>query len=128
CPTAEDLIDLGESFGQMLKEGDVVALHGDLGVGKTTFTKGIALALDITDPITSPTFNIIYQYSGTMHLIHVDAYRLDRCEYLGIWDYMPNPRIIVLEWPENLIELRESVTKNIQIKIQEKGERRVCLI
>jgi tRNA threonylcarbamoyladenosine biosynthesis protein TsaE len=64
CATAETLIALGETFGKSLQSGDVVALHGDLGAGKTTFTKGIARALGVTEMITSPTFNIISQYEG----------------------------------------------------------------
>jgi tRNA threonylcarbamoyladenosine biosynthesis protein TsaE len=128
CLTEKDLVDLGENFGGLLGEGDVVALHGDLGVGKTTFTKGMARAFQIAEPITSPTFNIMAQYSGAMNLMHIDAYRLDGCEYLGIWDYVRCPCVIVVEWVENLLELQESVTQHIQITAQSDGRRCVQLI
>jgi tRNA threonylcarbamoyladenosine biosynthesis protein TsaE len=77
CTKAGDRIDLGESFGQVLCDGDIVALHADLGVGKMTFTKGIGKAFQITDVATSTTFNIMAQYYGAMNLIHIDADRLD---------------------------------------------------
>lgn len=120
-------MDLGEAFGRLLCDGDIVALHGDLGVGKTTFTKGMGRAFRITDSVTSPTFNIMAQYSGAMNLIHVDAYRLDRPEDLGIWEYIQHPCVIAVEWPENLVELRESITQDIQIAVLKNEERWVTL-
>ncbi|MDR1906992.1 MAG: tRNA (adenosine(37)-N6)-threonylcarbamoyltransferase complex ATPase subunit type 1 TsaE [Puniceicoccales bacterium] len=127
CTKAEDLIDLGEAFGQLLCDGDVVALHGDLGVGKTTFTKGIGKAFQITDVITSPTFNIMAQYYGAMNLIHIDAYRLDDHGHLEVLDYIRHPCVIVVEWPENLVELRDNITRDIRIVMRESGERWVTL-
>jgi tRNA threonylcarbamoyladenosine biosynthesis protein TsaE len=127
CATAEDLMDLGEAFGGLLGDGDVVALHGNLGVGKTTFTKGIGRALRIADSVTSPTFNIMAQYSGAMHLIHIDAHRLNGPEFLGVWEYAPHPCVVVAEWPENLIELVGNITRDIQIVVRENGERWVTL-
>jgi tRNA threonylcarbamoyladenosine biosynthesis protein TsaE len=120
---AEDLMDLGEAFGKLLGDGDVVALHGDLGVGKTTFVKGIGRALRITDSVTSPTFSIMAQYSGVMNLVHIDAYRLDRPECLEVLDYVQPPYVIVVEWPENLIELQEHITHTIRITVHENGNR-----
>ncbi|MDR2200836.1 MAG: tRNA (adenosine(37)-N6)-threonylcarbamoyltransferase complex ATPase subunit type 1 TsaE [Puniceicoccales bacterium] len=123
CLTEEALVALGEIFGQSLKDGDVVALYGDLGVGKTTFTRGIVRALAIDERITSPTFTILMRYSGIMDLIHIDAYRLGEGEYLGIWDYLQRPSIIVVEWPQRLVELRGNITHPIFIEIGERGER-----
>jgi tRNA threonylcarbamoyladenosine biosynthesis protein TsaE len=123
CRMAEDLMDLGEAFGKLLGDGDVVALHGDLGVGKTTFVKGIGRALRITDSVTSPTFSIMAQYSGVMNLVHIDAYRLDGSEYLEVLDYIRSPYVIVVEWPENLIELRKYITHIIRIVVRENGDR-----
>jgi tRNA threonylcarbamoyladenosine biosynthesis protein TsaE len=123
CTTAEKLMDLGEAFGKLLCDGDIVALHGDLGVGKTTFVKGIGRAFRITDSVTSPTFNIMAQYSGVMNLIHIDAYRLDCSECLDVLDYVQPPCVIMVEWPENLIELRENITHTIRITVHENGDR-----
>lgn len=123
CATAENLMDLGEAFGKLLCDGDVVALRGDLGVGKTTFVKGIGRALRVTDSVTSPTFSMMVQYSGVMNLVHIDAYRLGRSEYLDVLDYVEPPYVIVVEWPENLVELRESITHTIQIVAHENGDR-----
>jgi tRNA threonylcarbamoyladenosine biosynthesis protein TsaE len=123
CGTAEDLTDLGESFGELLGDGDVVALYGDLGVGKTTFVKGIGRALRVTDSVTSPTFSIMAQYSGVINLVHIDAYRLDGSEYLEVLDYVQPPHVIVAEWPENLVELRERITHTVRITVRENGGR-----
>jgi tRNA threonylcarbamoyladenosine biosynthesis protein TsaE len=123
CTTAENLMDLGEAFGEGLGDGDVAALYGDLGVGKTTFVKGIGRALRVTDSVTSPTFSIMAQYSGIMNLVHIDAYRLDGSEYLEVLDYVQSPYVIVVEWPEKLIELRENITHIIRITVQENGNR-----
>ncbi|MDR1367022.1 MAG: tRNA (adenosine(37)-N6)-threonylcarbamoyltransferase complex ATPase subunit type 1 TsaE [Puniceicoccales bacterium] len=127
CATAKGLANLGRAFGRLLKDGDTVALHGDLGVGKTTFTKGIAKALGITDSITSPTFNIMVQHIGTMNLMHIDAYRLDNRECLEVWDYVQRPCVIVIEWPEHLAELQESITHDIRITVRENGKRWITL-
>ncbi|MDR0590550.1 MAG: tRNA (adenosine(37)-N6)-threonylcarbamoyltransferase complex ATPase subunit type 1 TsaE [Puniceicoccales bacterium] len=128
CLTEEDLVALGEVFGELLCDGDIIALHGDLGVGKTTFTKGIARALRIAEPVTSPTFSIMAQYSGAMNLVHIDAYRLDGREYLGVLEYVRGPCVVVAEWVENLPELRGNVTRNIRIAAKNNGERCVYLM
>lgn len=81
-PTAEDMHTLGEHVGQLLRGGDVVVLSGPLGAGKTTFTQGIGIGLNISEPVVSPTFTIAREMKGTFangsraHLVHVDAYRL----------------------------------------------------
>ncbi|MDR1590594.1 MAG: tRNA (adenosine(37)-N6)-threonylcarbamoyltransferase complex ATPase subunit type 1 TsaE [Puniceicoccales bacterium] len=123
CRTAEKLIDLGEAFGRLLGDGDIVALHGDLGAGKTTFVKGIGRAFRVTDSVTSPTFSMMAEYSGTMNLVHIDAYRLDNSERLEVLEYIQSPYVIVVEWPESLIELRESITHTIRIVARENGDR-----
>ena len=97
----EETIAVAESFAASLQGGDVVLLSGELGSGKTTFTKGIALALGITEPVTSPTFTIIKEYEGReLDLYHMDMYRLsgDLTE-LGLEDYLGNEKgICVIEW------------------------------
>ena len=121
--TTEDLIELGKRFGRELKNGDVVALYGDLGAGKTTFTKGIALALDISEEITSPTFNIISMYDGRMQFVHIDAYRLDGEESIDVLEYVCEPYVIVVEWPQQLPELQ--MNQVVRININSSGGRDV---
>ncbi|MDD7013991.1 MAG: tRNA (adenosine(37)-N6)-threonylcarbamoyltransferase complex ATPase subunit type 1 TsaE, partial [Spirochaetales bacterium] len=79
--TPEQTIELGKKIGKLLKPGDVIAMKGTLAAGKTTITKGIAISLGIDDEITSPTFCLISEYSGSrMPLYHMDVYRLDGAE------------------------------------------------
>ena len=96
----EDTIELGQRFGKLLPKGCVITLKGDLAGGKTTFTKGIGKALNIKQVINSPTFTILKIYSGNLPLYHIDAYRLENCNYdLGIDEY-EQEGIMVVEWPE----------------------------
>lgn len=94
-------IKLGEKLAPLLKAPDVILLDGDLGAGKTTFTKGIAKGLGIKRPILSPTYVIIREYkSGRLPLYHMDAYRLDdgSGEELGLEEYFNGDGINVVEW------------------------------
>ena len=97
----EETIAVAQEFAAGLQGGDVVLLSGELGAGKTTFTKGIALALGISEPVTSPTFTIIKEYKGaSLFLYHMDMYRLsgDLTE-LGLEDYLGTPKgVSVIEW------------------------------
>jgi tRNA threonylcarbamoyladenosine biosynthesis protein TsaE len=98
---------LGEALGKLLKAGDFLALTGDLGAGKTAFTRGIARGLGIHEDITSPTFTIINQYEGPVPLAHMDAYRLktpEELENAGFYDYMED-FVVVLEWADRVEEL-----------------------
>lgn len=96
----EETIALGEKLGKLLPKGTTIALKGDLAGGKTTFTKGIGKALNIKQVINSPTFTILKIYSGDLPLYHIDAYRLENCNYdLGIDEY-EQEGIMVVEWPE----------------------------
>lgn len=105
--SAEETESLGVQLGEKLKAGDVVALTGDLGAGKTHFTFGIAHALQIDDYITSPTFTIVNEYEGgTIPLFHFDAYRLGSAAELyetGFDEYMDRQGVVVIEWA-NLVE------------------------
>ena len=99
--TREETIAAAEKFAAGLQGGDVVILTGELGAGKTTFTKGIALALGIKEPVTSPTFTIIKEYKGEkLALYHMDMYRLsgDITE-LGLEEYLGRKDgVCVVEW------------------------------
>ena len=101
--SAEETLKVAERFASELKGGDVVLLEGELGAGKTTFTKGIARALGVTDVVTSPTFTIVKEYEGSaLRLYHMDMYRLsgDLTE-LGIEDYIGRKDgVCVIEWSQ----------------------------
>lgn len=89
--SADDTVALGEQLGRLLEPSDVVALYGELGSGKTTFTKGIARGMGVKAEVLSPTFTLIHEHPGRVSLYHVDLYRLEDEEEiwnLGIEDYL----------------------------------------
>ncbi|HEY6010173.1 MAG TPA: tRNA (adenosine(37)-N6)-threonylcarbamoyltransferase complex ATPase subunit type 1 TsaE [Nitrospirota bacterium] len=97
---------IGEALGRLLGAGDTVCLYGDLGAGKTTFSYGIALGLEVRDRyITSPTFTIVNEYEGRVPLYHLDLYRLtdaDELENIGFEEYVDSDGVAVIEWPERV--------------------------
>lgn len=100
---SNETIALGERMAADLCPGDVVVLNGDLGAGKTTFTKGIAKGLGIKEIIKSPTFTIIHEYQdGRIPLYHMDAYRLENggAEDLGLDEYFDGDGVSVVEWAQ----------------------------
>ena len=100
--SAEETFKLGEEFAKVSKPGTVIALIGDLGVGKTVFTKGVARGLGITDNVTSPTFTILESYyDGKMPLHHFDVYRIgdaEEMEEVGFDDCVYSEGITIIEW------------------------------
>ena len=124
----EALFAFGMELAKKLKPGDVIALEGDLGVGKTSLTKAIAKGLGIKDYITSPTFTIIHEYlEGRLPLYHFDVYRLDE-EYefheLGYEEYFYGEGVSLVEWAD---KIREFLPKDrIYIRLEygpSEGER-----
>lgn len=118
-------IDLGKKLGSMLNAGDIICLTGDLGTGKTYFTKGIAEGLKIDDPITSPTFTIVNEYEGRLKLFHFDVYRvndIDEIAAIGFDEYIFSNAVSVIEWADYIKELipKECIWINIY-KIPQKG-------
>ena len=97
---------LAAALAADLPADTTLALHGDLGVGKTTFVQGLARGFDITDPVTSPTFNIYSVYRGPARtLVHLDAYRLEtsrQIEDLLLEDFLTSPWCLAVEWPEKI--------------------------
>lgn len=108
----EDTEHLGEALGRQLSAGDIIAFTGDLGAGKTAFTRGLARGLDITQPVTSPTFTIVNEYlGGRLPLFHFDMYRLGSSDELfdiGWEDYLSRGGVCCVEWSENVEDALES--------------------
>lgn len=99
--SVEETYDIAKNFASLLKGGEIVLLNGDLGAGKTTFTKGLAKALDINDVVTSPTFTFMKEYHGRLDLYHFDLYRAeDETELyeLGLNEYLYLKGVCVIEW------------------------------
>ena len=124
----EETIALGVRIGNKLKKGDVIAMQGTLAAGKTTITKGIALALGIEEEITSPTFCLISEYYGKMPLYHMDVYRLEGTEdfiNLGTDDMIYGDGISLIEWSEKIMDELPSSTIIIRLTPQEDGSRKI---
>ena len=97
---------LAHSIALLLNEGSVIALSGDLGAGKTTFTQGLAKGLEIQKMVSSPTFTIMKMYNGRLKLTHIDAYRLEGLHQdLGFEELIGTQGVCVIEWPEYIKEL-----------------------
>ncbi|MBU5460895.1 tRNA (adenosine(37)-N6)-threonylcarbamoyltransferase complex ATPase subunit type 1 TsaE [Anaerostipes sp. MSJ-23] len=124
--SAQDTYDLGKKLGKEVKEGQVFCLDGDLGVGKTVFTKGLAQGLGIEEPIQSPTFTIVREYEeGRLPFYHFDVYRIgdvEEMDEIGYEDYVYGGGVCLIEWA-NLIEeiLPDHYTKIEILKNLEKG-------
>ncbi|MEW6573582.1 MAG: tRNA (adenosine(37)-N6)-threonylcarbamoyltransferase complex ATPase subunit type 1 TsaE [Bacillota bacterium] len=99
---------IGEKVGRFLAAGDVVALYGDLGAGKTCFAQGVARGLGILGQVTSPTFVLLREYEGRLPLYHFDAYRLSGPEdfaELGSEEYFSGPGVSIIEWAERVTDI-----------------------
>lgn len=102
-----DTVEAGRHLAEKLKPGDVVALTGELGMGKTQFIRGIAEGLGITDTVSSPTFALVHEYRGRVPLYHFDMYRVNAWDDLystGFFDYLEAGGICAVEWSENIWE------------------------
>ena len=121
---------VGFSLGEKLQAGTILAYRGDLGAGKTAFTRGLARGLGCTEPVTSPTYTIVNEYlSGRLPLFHFDMYRLQSSDDLwGIgWDdYLDRGGICAVEWSENVADAMEDA---ILVTIEKLGdeERRITI-
>ena len=105
----EETFDLGRRMGADAKPGQIYTLNGDLGAGKTIFTKGMAAGLGIEEPVSSPTFTIVQEYSGgRLPLYHFDVYRIgepEEMEEIGYDDYFFGEGVWLIEWAELIREL-----------------------
>ena len=124
----ENTIQVAYEYGLTLKAGDIVLLKGEMGAGKTVFTKGIAKALGITDEITSPTYAYMNDYDGKLY--HYDCYRLssgEDAEALGLTDYFYGKGICVIEWSENIADVLPDNCKSVTIVKTSENGRKIIL-
>ena len=121
----EETIEIAQNFESEKFENMIICLDGELGSGKTVFTKGIAQALGIDETITSPTFNIIKEYNtGEMPLYHMDVYRLDgNTDGIGIEEYFTKGGIVVIEWAKSIENILPDERLDIKFKIVDEDKR-----
>jgi tRNA threonylcarbamoyladenosine biosynthesis protein TsaE len=121
---------VGAAVGSQLRIGDLVVLTGDLGSGKTTFAKGLARAMGVTQRVTSPTFTIVQEYEGRVPVAHVDVYRLDRIQELHDlgFEELLDGRVTVVEWGEAIAAVLPHERIDVRIAMDEDDDRRVVEI
>ena len=126
----EETERLGKALAALLQPGDIIAYRGDLGAGKTAFTRGLAKGLGCREQVTSPTYTIVNEYlSGRLPLFHFDMYRLASADDLwdiGWEDYLERGGICAVEWSENV---REALEDPVIVRIEKLGDetRRITL-
>ena len=130
--SADETQALGQKLASRLAPGDVIAYFGDLGAGKTAFTRGLALGLGITDPVTSPTYTIVNEYlSGRIPLFHFDMYRLSSSDELfdiGWEDYLSRGGVCAVEWSENVEDaLQDAIRVTIEKDADEPDTRHITI-
>lgn len=125
----EQTAQFAEKLAQNLTPGTLIALEGDLGAGKTTFTKGLARGLEIKRTVNSPTFTIIKEYSGRLPLYHMDVYRVkDAFEDLGFDEYFEGEGVTVVEWAHLINEQLPTERLTIYLYHENQDERKIVLV
>ena len=126
----EDTIELAQNIESEKFSGMVICLEGDLGSGKTVFTKGFAQALGIAEDITSPTFTIIKEYTtGEMPLYHMDVYRLDgNVDDLGIEEYYNKKGVTIIEWADTIEDYLPKNRLVVRIKSSDEDENKRTIV
>lgn len=123
-----DTIELAQNFESEKFPNMVICLDGELGSGKTVFTKGIANALGIEDNITSPTFTIIKEYDGELPLYHMDVYKLDgNTDGIGIEEYFTKGGVVVIEWASTIKDILPDERLDIKFKVIDENKRVLIL-
>ena len=124
----EETQELGEKLGKTLKQGDVIALIGDLGTGKTCLTQGIARGVGIAsgEIVSNPSYILINEYNGTVPIYHIDLYRLENSEEiaeLGLSEYIEGDGICIIEWAERMTDALPNTCIKIHITLAETNQR-----
>jgi len=129
--SAEETRRIAADFAADLERGSVLALHGDLGSGKTCFVQGIALGLGVEEVVNSPTYLILHEYRGRIDLNHMDLYRMrDLSEVLafGFEEYLEAEAVLAIEWPELALELLPAQTFHIHLDCGERENERSIVV
>lgn len=130
-PGSEFTQALGERLGQLVRPGDVIALQGDLGAGKTNFVQGLARGLNIRQDVNSPTFILANEYQdGRLPLYHIDAYRVEDAEEargFGLDDYLNSEGVTVIEWAERVRAALPPDRLWIELEYVGENERRMTI-
>jgi len=125
----EETFEFGRKFAATVKRGDVLALAGDLGAGKTHLVKGLAAGLGIGSEVTSPTFTLIHEYEGgRFPLYHIDLYRLDTAQEalkIGLDEYLESAGVTVIEWADKFTEIIPGGARWIRMRALEGDEREI---
>lgn len=127
--TEEEMIEAGRAFSGSLESGDVVALVGDLGAGKTHFSKGVVSGLGAEADVTSPTFSLVHEYpGGRLPVFHFDFYRIDSPDELirlGWDEYLDEDGVILVEWADKFPELLPEGSIQLHFSIEANGNHTV---
>ncbi len=130
--SAGETVDLGRQLGGFLKKGDVISLAGELGSGKTWFTKGVGLGLGIARNmvITSPSFSLVNEYEGRHTLFHLDVYRLESlADFLaaGLDEYLYQDGVVVMEWADRWPEILPDYGLKVEFVIVDEHSRKITM-
>lgn len=124
-----EMVEFGERWGESLSAGDAIALHGDLGAGKTHLSKGLVKGVGANDAVSSPTFSLVNEYrSGRLPVFHFDFYRLDHPDELvqiGWDDYLDEDGVVLVEWADKFPQLLPEGTRTCRIEIVNETARTV---
>lgn len=130
CKTEEDMVKLGNRFGELAKPGMVISLRGSLGAGKTVFARGVARSLGIEEAIVSPTFTLVQEYDGRLPMYHMDLYRItssEDFEMIGGEDMLYSDGVCLIEWSEIINEMLPKDTVFINITVNPDQSRTVTI-
>jgi tRNA threonylcarbamoyladenosine biosynthesis protein TsaE len=122
---------IASELASVLKSGDVIALYGPLGAGKTTFVKGLAAGLGCVKGVRSPTFSLINEYPGPMPLFHIDFYRLEgdaEIDDLGWTEYLDSGGVTAIEWPEKVKKMLPSKRFEVYLSFYDENTRMVEIV
>lgn len=129
--SAQETEAVAELFAAIVPDDCVIAFHGDLGVGKTTFIRGLARHWKIKESVTSPTFNLYSIYQGNRQLIHLDAYRLSSpadLDTLMLEDFLSTPWCLAIEWPERIAESIPEDAWHLELSITKQRTHHIKLV